>query len=602
MARSSLWLALGALLAPAWVSAAPTAYVSGSAQDPRLRMAQTLAADKRYMSAIMELQALAGERAPERLSETYQWQLADALLAFALRDDADRIYRALAATSEDNTRWADAQLRMAEFDYQRDRHAEATDRLYAVRDQLPQRLVPRWQDQLSQVLLSQGRYAEAVEILTELDESTFGTAYNRYNLGVALLNSGETDLGRAQLDRVGRMTITSLEEQALRDKANLTLGWHFLEEKLGGSAKSIFQRIRVEGPFSNRALLGLGWAELSPRGERQRRAADIEDEDPFSNFSTIGGLLRPGFLERDVYYRAGFRNFRLGKVAEEEEEGLRRALAAWIELISRNPLDPAVQEGWLAIPYSLDKLGAHTQALQYYERAVEELEKNRVRMRVAMTSIDSGRMVETIVRRDVNAESGREWALKDLPDAPETYYLQDLLAEHRFQEALKNYRDLRLLARNLEGWRSRLAAVGRQYRENPRDPVAPPVLFARATEDRLPPRLEGLRVDLTLAPRLQAPGQMTTAPEAAPMPPLRLRTAAAPTRFDGPYERSQRLLEDVRVLRIQVQAAADEQSQLLTEMSRKELEGQQKMIEKYLVEARFALARLYDRQLKGELQ
>jgi len=591
------------LIVPALASAEPVAYAPGSAADPQLRQAMTLGADARHFSAAILLEALAGDAQPETVPEAYQWQLADTLLAIALRDRAVEIYRHLAVITDDRDRWIDAQLRVAEFDYQRARYADAVGRLTAIDDQVPDHLRPRWQSQLAQVYLAESRYEDALPLLQDLEDRKRGTAYTRYNLGVALINSGEEDTGRAQVDRVGRMTIASLEDQALRDKANLTLGWHFLSEELGGSAKAIFQRIRVKGPFSNRALLGLGWAELSPRGERQRRAANIEDEDPFSNFSTIGGLLRPGFIERDFYYRAGFRNFRLSSISEDQEEALRRALAAWIELISRDPLDPAVQEGWLAIPYSLDKLGAHTQALQYYERAIEELEQNRVRMNTAMDSINGGRMIETIVRRDANAESGVAWRLKDLPDAPETYYLQSLLAEHRFQEALKRYRDLRLMARNLESWRERLAAVGRTYRDNPRDPVAVEDLLARARDGWTPPDDTLDLSSLVMAQQLAPPGRYDAAlPNDTTAPPPRLKPSAPPARFNGPYERSQQLLENVRTLRLQVEAAADAQSGILNEMAREELTGQQKTIERYLVEARFALARLYDRQLKGELQ
>src|SRR3546814_18295273 len=76
-------------------------------------------------------------------------------------------------------------------------------------------------------------------------------------------------------------------------------------------------------------------------------------------------------------------------------------------------------------------------------------------MNEAMVSIKQGRMVETIVRRDLDSGAGWDWKLHDLPDAPETYFLQNLLAEHRFQEALKNYRDVRMLTRNVESWRVR---------------------------------------------------------------------------------------------------------------------------------------------------
>ena len=39
---------------------------------------------------------------------------------------------------------------------------------------------------------------------------------------------------------------------------------------------------------------------------------------------------------------------------------------------------------------------------------------------------------------------------------PRARHLAQVLAQHEFQEALKNYRDLRFLARNLDEWREKL--------------------------------------------------------------------------------------------------------------------------------------------------
>jgi hypothetical protein len=49
--------------------------------------------------------------------------------------------------------------------------------------------------------------------------------------------------------------------------------------------------------------------------------------------------------------------------------------------------------------------------------------------------------------------TGWYWKLEELPEGPEARYLYHLLATHKFQEGLKNYRDLAYLLRNLEGWR-----------------------------------------------------------------------------------------------------------------------------------------------------
>src|SRR5690606_34195809 len=147
------------------------------------------------------------------------------------------------------------------------------------------------------------------------------------------------------------------------------------------------------------------------------------------------------------------------------------------------------------IPFTLDRLGAYTQALQYYERAIEVLEEARRRMEAAKVSIRQGRMVETIVRREIESEAGWRWKLLDLPDAPETYFLQHILAEHRFQEALKNYRDTRMMQRSLESWAQRLSVAEQVHTASDRPPGDPQMLIRRANRRWSPP-WTGLEVTL----------------------------------------------------------------------------------------------------------
>ncbi|MEW6167143.1 MAG: tetratricopeptide repeat protein [Pseudomonadota bacterium] len=595
-----------ALLLAAAASCATAAelYVPGTLDDPRVRMADYLGLHKRHFSAVVELGLVEGADDPLRMPADYQWRLADNLLAFGMRDRAEALYRQLAATSteteEDVERIAKAQLRIAEFEYQRGYWAEARATLQRLRGSLPQSLLADWQDLLSRVLMAEGRYGEAAEILALLNESDAESPYSRYNFGVALIKDGRAPQGQTVLDRVGRLNPTDLEELALRDRANLSLGWHFLQSQQGGTAKPLFARVRVEGPFSNRALLGLGWAELAPQGERIAKVTVGDEEvDPFTRFSTLGVLMRPGFVEEDIFKRAGLRAFRLTKASKEEEDALRKALVPWIELISRDPMDPAVQEAWLAIPYTLDRLGAHTQALQYYERAVEVLEKARARMTAARISIRQGRMVETIVRRELDSEAGWEWKMLDLPDTPETYFLQTLLAEHRFQEALKNYRDLRLLARTLDSWSQRMDKVVATYGREDRPPAQPDELIRRARDGWSPP-WQGLQIELRAERALAVPGAYAGAARRPPALRPQLRLAGPPARFNGPLERARTAQQRITDLREPLKVAAAEQAKLLEDLALTELVGQQEQIERYLVEARFALARLYDRQRMGE--
>ncbi|HEX4896691.1 MAG TPA: hypothetical protein VFV11_10220, partial [Solimonas sp.] len=234
------------------------------------------------------------------------------------------------------------------------------------------------------------------------------------------------------------------------------------------------------------------------------------------------------------------------------------------------------------------------------EKAIGVLENARKRQTEAMNSIRQGRMVETIVRREIDSEAGWEWKLKDLPDAPETYFLQSLLAEHRFQEALKNYRDLRLMGRLLDGWQQRLDTAERAWVDAERLATPPEVTVKRARQGWVEP-WAGLKIRLRVDDALAAPGTYDERLLGDPPPPWLLRPAVAAGRFDGPMERAQALKQRLGNLRELVKTASDAQSRLLREVALKELEGQRREIERYLVEARFALARLYDRQKKGEM-
>jgi tetratricopeptide (TPR) repeat protein len=603
MKRLLTCAALAALL-PLSAAAVET-YQSGSSNDPQVRLSRYLDNDKRHFSALIELRQIAGSTDPLKMPADYQWRLADNYLGFGMRDRAEAIYRSIAATGGNPKDVARAQLRLCEFDFQRGYNAEARATLYRIREKLAPELIADWQDLLARVLMAEGRYGEAADVLLKEDNASKQSPFSRYNLGIALLNDGRTAQGQTVLDRVGTLRPGDAEELALRDRTNLTLGWQFLQTQQGGTAKPVFGRVRVEGPFSNRALLGLGWAELAQQGSRIQKSEAPDDKAPesrtFASFSTLGVLIRPGFLDKDVFDRAGMRSFRLRGGNPESEAALRRALVPWVELISRDPMDPAVQEAWLAIPYTLDQLGAHTQALQYYEKAVDVLEKSRQRMNEAMASIKQGRMVETIVRRDLDSEAGWDWKLRDLPDAPETYFLQSLLAEHRFQEALKNYRDLRMMARNLDTSRSRLDSIERGYLATEKPPSNADELVKRALRDA-DDAYAGTKAALRMDNRLAVPGTYAgkVAAVTPKVPPLLI--GATPVRFNGPYERTLALKTRVNNLRDQLAAAGGDQSRLLQDMATQELEGQRKQIERYLVEARFALARLYDRQQKGELE
>jgi hypothetical protein len=252
---------------------------------------------------------------------------------------------------------------------------------------------------LSNALMHLGRYDEAIRQLEGWRGSNVWTVYARFNLGVALLRGNRLEEGARLLDQIGQIRTSDEEMLALRDKANLALGFAWLQDKQPARARAALERVRLDGAQSSRALLGLGWA-------------DVE----------------------------------LGQYES--------ALTPWLELRERNLLDAAVQEAYLAVPYAFAKLGANSQAAEYYEQALTSFDRETGRIDESIGRISEGRLMQNLLGEpDGKApQRGWFWQLRDLPDAPESRYLYPIFAGNDFQEGLKNFRDLSYLGATLERW------------------------------------------------------------------------------------------------------------------------------------------------------
>jgi len=250
---------------------------------------------------------------------------------------------------------------------------------------------------LANVLMHENRFDEAISLLSGWRGSQLWSAYARYNLGVALVRDNRLHDADPFLVAVGTMYTQSPELATLKDRANLALGFAYLQANQPDKARPALARVRLAGPYANKALLGTGWADAA-----------------------------------------------LGNYQQ--------ALTPWLELRDRNVLDAAVQEAYLAVPYAFGKLNANAQAAEYYESAVQSFNAEGAQLDQAIARIEKGDMLERVLARDQDTHSGWFWQLKNLPDAPESRYLYAVLAGHDFQEGLKNYRDLIYMSGSLGRW------------------------------------------------------------------------------------------------------------------------------------------------------
>lgn len=275
--------------------------------------------------------------------------------------------------------------------------------LRAVSEGLPIDLESERRLLIAQGFMYRGQFDAAIAELDGWQGPDEWTAYGRFNLGVALVRANRAERGHAMLEQVGLLQTTNPELLSLRDKANLALGYALLQAGQPVAARAALDRVRVEGPQANKALLGAGWADAA------------------------GGAYQ-------------------------------QALVPWVELHGRDLLDAAVQESYLAVPYAYAELSAIGQAVGYYEQAVAAYDAERTRIDESIAAIRAGRLLTAALDSDRSARPDWFAQLTALPDAPESRYLYHLLAGHEFQEGLKSYRSLEAMSQNLDGWSTSLGA------------------------------------------------------------------------------------------------------------------------------------------------
>jgi TolA-binding protein len=317
--------------------------------------------------------------------------------------EAGRIFDALLAANTSEAVRNRAWYYLGKVWYQRGYLAESERALRQVSEKVDPPIAAERTMLLAQLMMRQNRYDEAIALLGNWHGPATWTAYAQFNLGVALVRKDRLADAMHFLDTVGRIESRSEEFLALKDKANLALGFALLQKARAAEARPILERVRLEGPFSSKALLGVGWAD-----------ADLGE--------------------------------------------FKRALVPWLALHKRNLLDAAVQESFLAVPYAFAELHADGQAAEYYASAIESFDGELQRLDASIGEIRAGHLLDRLLGDDGQKPLTWYWQLQTLPDAPESRYLYELLAGNEFQEGLKNYRELIYMSRNLETWRDTLTA------------------------------------------------------------------------------------------------------------------------------------------------
>ncbi len=320
-------------------------------------------------------------------------------LNYRMHHRAGRAISAVLNGDVDQSVRNEAAYRLARIHFQKAQMADALEALARIEGSMPARVRDDVEFLRANVYLAVGRSAEAAEVLRELQGTKGLTGFSEFNLAVALLQDGRTAEALQQLDRAGQVDARDAMTHSIRDKANLVLGGMLLESGRFEEARAPLERVRLEGPMSNEALLGAGWAELSG-------------------------------------------------------ENFERAVVPWSILADRDPTDAAVQEAKLALPYAYSRLNVHGRAAVLYGKALDTFGRELNKLDASMGSIENGSFLEALVREEIHQDKDWVVRMRSLPETPETFYLVELLASHDFQTALQNYLDLEDLRKKLATWQA----------------------------------------------------------------------------------------------------------------------------------------------------
>jgi hypothetical protein len=296
-----------------------------------------------------------------------------------------------------------AWFQLARVSYQRSAYTQAEQALARIGNTLDAEDSAEATLLKAQIHLRMDRPDAAVALLSNWRGPRDWTAFAHYNLGIALLRLERSEEAIRWLESAANAEPRNEEMRALGDRARLSLGYAKLAAGDTQGAQTSLGAVRLEGPYSNRALLGAGWAA-------------------------------------------------------SEQGRYRDALTPWLVLSARDPLDSAVQESFLAVPYALAELHAHAQAADRYQHAIDLLQHEQTRLDAAITRVADGTLLQSLLAEDDISVPHVEWRLAALPDSDDSRYLHHLLAGNDFQTGLQNYRDLRFLADNLSEWAHSLAA------------------------------------------------------------------------------------------------------------------------------------------------
>ena len=389
------------LLAGVIAANSATATPAHTVNDPYYGVSLFNFFQEKYFSAITQL--LVREKKTSSADKNAEILLGSMYFYYDMPDKASGIFERLADPMLDQGVRDKAWFNLGKMFYVRNDHEATLRCLNQVGDTLSPEQAAERQTILINLYLQLGEDDKATEAFQAIPDNIIWKAYATFNSGVAFARKGEYEKATTTLLSMDTLPLQGKEVIALREKSKLASAYSFIRHDKPAEAVNLFNKIRLHGPLSNKALLGYGWAQHTLNHYDQ-------------------------------------------------------AMLAWTELEARDNHDSSVMEARLAIAYTLELQQQYSNALAQYQASFQHYENKLKVLSGLINSARSGKLLDYLQPVTIREDSFHPRYAKSIQRTEYLPYLKRVFASKEFQQAHQEYHNLFYLADNLRQWQRHLPA------------------------------------------------------------------------------------------------------------------------------------------------
>jgi len=261
---------------------------------------------------------------------------------------------------------------------------------------------------MNSIFLLNEDFEQAQKTFDYFSDESVWKDYAKFNTASRLIQRQEENFveqGFDILDELASSDSVHPEKLILKDKANLALAYVSLRDGYSDVSIEHFNKIRLKGIETNKALLGVGWA----------------------------------------HYR---------------EDKYQEAVIPWMHLASsQTESDLAVQEAFISIPYAFEKMGLGDQALHHYGLAVDSYKFQLNETEQLVDFIKSPKFIDQLNPGSLGKETTSAVNVIKSLDPLLTQYLLPFLSSNEFQFEAKSYLEILHLKYMLNHWENNIPAL-----------------------------------------------------------------------------------------------------------------------------------------------